>query len=95
MIADKIEWERMRATAFADAETPADWPRDVKPVSFNGLTLFGVDGQRQLYWDGRPVEIKKLLSLTAWQRIGTILVTLSAVAVATVQVWHFILERGW
>jgi hypothetical protein len=94
-MANEINWERMRATAFADAEAPAGWPRDVRPISFNGLTLFGIDGQRQLCWDGRPVEIKKLLRLTTWQRIGAVLVTLSAVAGATVQVWRFILERGW
>lgn len=94
-MASEINWERMRTTAFADTETPADWPRDVRPISFNGLALFGIDDQRQLYWNGRPVEIKKLLGLTAWQRLGAVLVTLSAVAGAAVQVWRFILERGW
>jgi len=94
-MASEINWERMRATAFADAETPADWSREIRPISFNGLALFGIDGQRQLYWNGRPIEIRKPLSLTAWQRIGAVLVTLSAVAGATVQIWRFILERGW
>ena len=40
----------------------------------------GVDQEAALYWDGKPVEIKRPLSLTVWQRIGAVAVTLSAVA---------------
>ena len=42
----------------------------------------GVGDDGALYWDGKPVEVAKRLSLTTWQRIGAVLTVLAALTAA-------------
>jgi hypothetical protein len=93
-MAEKLDWATIRSRAFSDAATPADWPRRVHSISMEGLNLLGVDDQYQLYWDGKPIEIKRTLSLSIWQRVGAVTITLSAAAGAMVEVARFVIERG-
>ena len=45
-----------------------DWPEHVRTVSFQDIGRLGVsDDGRTLYWDGKPVVIRKEISLTRWQ----------------------------
>ena len=94
-MARDVDWVQMRADAFWTGGVPGHWPTGVTPLTSNGLLLFGLDDRRQLYWNGAPIEVRKLISLTTWQRIGAVLITLSTVAGATVQVWTFLIARGW
>ena len=50
-----IDWDKERAHKFASVEPPKDWPIGVRPISINGLNLFGIDQQNRLYWDGQRV----------------------------------------
>ena len=54
------------------------WPEGVRPISVDGLDHLGVDDDGALFWDGRPVEVRKSLTLTTMQRIGAVIVTGSA-----------------
>ena len=56
------------------------WPPNVWYLGVDRLDLLGFDEDGQLYWDGEPVEIKKRLSLTFWEKVGAVLITISAVA---------------
>ena len=77
----EIDWERIRRHAFA-AEGAPGWPRGVKSISMEGLTLVGLDEQYRLFWDGRPVEMRQTLSLTFWQRLAAIATVMAAVVAA-------------
>jgi hypothetical protein len=44
------------------------WPEGVERVSLEALGRFGIDRNNGLYWDGRPVEVRRPLVLSAWQK---------------------------
>lgn len=48
--------------------SPPDWPRGVEPISLDDLNRLGIDSEHQLYWDGRRIEIRRLLVLTRFQK---------------------------
>jgi hypothetical protein len=50
-------------------EHPDDWPKGVRAISQEGLTLFGIkESTGQLYWDGAQVKTRNLLSLGTPER---------------------------
>jgi hypothetical protein len=51
-----IDWDAARQQPFADVDTPNDWPRDVKPMNWQGMNLLGADGKGGLYWDGKKLR---------------------------------------
>lgn len=63
-------------------EAPLHWPDGVRPISLEGLSLVGVADDGRLYWDGIPVEVARTFTLSWWQRVAAILVSLSAVIAA-------------
>lgn len=57
------DWQEMRRTAFADEAGPPDWGTDIRPMSWNGVGLFGVHRRTgDLHWDGKQVETTKRLA---------------------------------
>ncbi|CAN7398562.1 hypothetical protein LJR235_002385 [Pararhizobium sp. LjRoot235] len=81
---DKVDWDAIRGRAFADVETPDDWPEGVRPVNLHGLTLLGVDQARGLYWDGKKLKTEVKLSWAATLIGGLIALFTFFAAVATV-----------
>lgn len=65
--------------AQSTAETPDGWPVGVRPISGDGLDYLGVGDDGTLYWDKKPVVVRRTLDLSIWQRIGAVVVALSAV----------------
>lgn len=53
---DVVDWDEIRRHKFATVETPPEWPRDVHAVSFNGISLLGIDNGNNLYWDGKRLQ---------------------------------------
>ena len=43
---------------------------DVKAIGIDDLDRLGVGPDRMLYWDGKPVEIRKTVHLSRLQTIG-------------------------
>jgi hypothetical protein len=65
------------------------WPPSVRAIGQDELGCLGIDRSGNLYWDGKPVEVRHF-SLTRWQRVGAVIVGLFAAvaAIATsVQAW--------
>ena len=63
-----IDWEHYRANKITN-EHPDDWPKGVRAISQEGLTLFGIkESTGQLYWDGAQVKTRNLLSLGTPER---------------------------
>ncbi len=77
----KIDWKHIRSVAWAKERAP-DWPKGVRGISLEGVSLFGLDERHRLYWDGRPVEVRRTLTLTLWQRLAAITTVLAAVITA-------------
>ena len=80
-MSQEIDFERIRRNAWAKGSAP-EWPKGVRAISMDGLTLFGLDEKYRLYWDGRPVEMRQTLRLTFWQRLATITTVVAAVIAA-------------
>jgi hypothetical protein len=56
-----------------------DWPAGVQQIGIEDLRRLGIDGEDQLYWDGRRIEIRKSLALTRFQKFLAVLATVFAV----------------
>ena len=52
------------------------WPPGVQEVSMGDLSRFGVDAEKRLYFDGKPVEIRRRLDLSKSERWFAIIVGL-------------------
>ena len=55
--------------AQSPSRGPDGWPDGVRPVSERGLDRLGVDEEGKLYWQGRPVELKRGISFTKPQTL--------------------------
>ena len=55
------------------------WPANVWNIGMDRLDYLGVDDKGQLYWNGQPLEVRRPLSLSFWQRIGAVAIAVSAV----------------
>jgi hypothetical protein len=42
------------------------WPPGVRAIGMEEMDCLGVDRRGNLYWDGKPVEVRRF-SLTGWQ----------------------------
>ena len=66
--------------ASVDAEHAAvdrsSWPAGVEEISLGDMSRFGVDAQKRLYYDGKPVEIRRRLDLSGWEKTFALLVGL-------------------
>lgn len=65
--------------AQSTESTPTGWPNGVRPISLDGLAHIGVGPDGDLYWDGKPVVVRKGVSLTGLQKAGALIVGLAAV----------------
>jgi hypothetical protein len=55
------------------------WPEGVREIRIGDLKKLWIDGDRQLFWDGQQIEIRRPLILTGAQKLAAVLVTLFAV----------------
>jgi hypothetical protein len=69
------DWAFCR-TISRSPDRPSSWPTNVFSISMKGLCLLGVDDKNRLYWDGQRIPN---LVLSTWQKVGAVMVTLSAV----------------
>ena len=87
---EQIDWPNIRANKFnLKANLPNDWPKDLNVISMEGLTLFGIDNQNNLFWDGKELEIKKAVSLRGFERTLAFFVALSGVTIALLEALKF------
>jgi hypothetical protein len=54
---------------------PPTWPNGVEPIGLEDLNRLGIDRGDQIYWDGRPIEIRKAIVLTGFQKVIAVIVT--------------------
>ncbi len=58
---------------------PATWPNGVRSISIGEADALGVDANGELYWHGKPVEIRRPLVLSKAQAAFAILVSVFAI----------------
>ena len=75
-----INWENMRRNRYAIDEPPPEWPKGVRAISTEGLSLFGIDHKGALYWDGEILQVRGVL--TFGQKIWVGFVSFCAVVAA-------------
>lgn len=56
------------------------WPTGVRPITVEQLGYIGVDSTGGLYWDGKPVEVRKRLDLSWPEKTFAIIVGLATIA---------------
>lgn len=56
------------------------WPPGVRPLGIAEDDLIGTDGKGGLYWDGKPIEVRKRLDLTRGERLFALVVGLFTIA---------------
>ncbi len=81
---EKIEkFERFEAPALK-AEKPAKPEKPQKPEGpqsiLSDLSRLSIDNDNRLYWDGKPVEVRRRLEMSRRQVIGAALLSLFIVA---------------
>jgi hypothetical protein len=55
------------------------WPPGVREIAMEEQDCLGIDRYGNLYWDGRPIEVRYFwLLLTRWQQVGAVIVVVSA-----------------
>lgn len=77
------------------------WPPGVRRIGSDELDCLGIDRRGNLYWDGKPVEVRHFW-LTRWQKVGAVIIAISALIGAigaAAQGWvayeDFACRAGW
>ncbi len=60
----------------------ATWPKGIRGISFEQVGALGTDAKGELYWHGKPVEIRRPLDLTRTQSTVAIVVAVATVIAA-------------
>jgi hypothetical protein len=84
-IFDLLPPEPTQATAEPEPE-PEPQGRNVHPVDMTDLSRLSIDRDGRLYWDGKPVEVRRRITMSPAQVVGATLVAVFVVigAVASV-----------
>lgn len=72
-----VDWEHKRRIGRSTVLDAPGWTTGVHPISIEGMALMGVDEQGMLYWDGKPVEVRRRLDLSRGERWFGVAVGLS------------------
>ncbi len=59
---------------------PRGWPTDVMPIGIEDLGRLGINGDNELFWDGRRIEVKRTFVLTVPQKLLALLAALATIA---------------
>ena len=58
------------------------------PVGVKDLSRLSVSDDGRLYWDGKPVVVRRRVQLSPWQTFGAILIGLVALVIALSGILH-------
>jgi len=76
--------------AQSNSDPKPGWPPGVHPISMDGTGFLGVGDDGALYWDGKPVVVRKEIDLTWWQTTIAIVAAVGAFASGLVAVLEYI-----
>ena len=89
-----IDWQEVRAQSFAEEAPPPEWPPHLRPLSWKGAALFGMDPRKpdELYWDGK--RLVTAVRLGRFERWVAIIVTGSTLSLALTDGVRFVRDVG-
>jgi hypothetical protein len=68
-------WSGIRALRYSTMAPPPEWPANVRPISIDGVSLFGINPEtNKLYWDGKELIVRDRVRLGGWTNFLAILV---------------------
>jgi len=60
-----------------------DWNEDVdQPIAAMDLSRISLDNNGRLFWDGKPVVVRRRLALSGWQKFAAWVITLAIIVIA-------------
>jgi hypothetical protein len=63
-----MDWDNIRKHRLS-SEKPENWPKGVRAISTEGLTLLGIHEKTDaLYWDGKEILVRRALRLGTFER---------------------------
>ncbi|CAN0273837.1 unnamed protein product, partial [Phaeothamnion confervicola] len=68
--------------AAAEPEPTPEIGRNVRAVGAMDLTRLSIDDDGRLYWDGKPVEVRRKLMMSRGQIVGVSLIAVFVVIAA-------------
>jgi len=78
---------------------PEPQGRNVHPVDMTDLSRLSIDRDGRLYWDGKPVEVRRRISMSGAQVVGASIVAafvvIGALASAIVAARELACQFGW
>jgi len=82
-----VDWDNIQKHKMSD-EKPDNWPKDVRAISIDGVSLFGINEKTgRLYWDGKEVVMRTEFALSAATQVwGKLVVTAAGVGAAAASV---------
>ena len=60
-------------------QSPSGWPKDVAPIAIEDLARLGISADREVFWDGSRIEVRRRLDLTGLEKTVALLVSLFAI----------------
>ncbi len=73
----------------------AKWPSVVKAISIDMMAYIGLDDNGNLYWNGKPIEVRKTFDLKWWQVLLAIMTALGAMLSGLVAFFRLALDMCW
>lgn len=73
MTPEQLRAEELKAVPLVNPDK-ASWPSHVREIGIGEMDNLGIDKDRNLYWAGQRIEVKR--ALTFWQKIVAGLITL-------------------
>jgi len=82
-----------------EPQQPEPQGRNVHPVDMTDLSRLSIDRDGRLYWDGKPVEVRRRISMSRAQVVGASIVAafvvIGALASAVVAARELACQFGW
>lgn len=83
---EELNWYEIDKNAKIFVKGPPYWPKNVAGLSIDGMSFFGIDELKNLYWDGKQIETIHPIKLSGLERVLAIAVAFSSITVAAVEV---------
>lgn len=70
----------LKDTLVGPERDKSHWPPGIRPLGIAELDLIGTDGKGGLYWDGKPIEVRRRLDLSRGERLFALVVGFFTIA---------------
>jgi hypothetical protein len=87
----QVEWDQKLKDVPIRKSDPSKWPTNIRPLTFDDMDFLAVDKDGVLYWDGKPVMIRRKFELRLYELILATLAAAATVVQAVMAVLAWVL----